>query len=47
MKPAFGETEFFFEKKMGELKSQKRQPAWGEMPDKRRSLVMFGAVEWE
>jgi L-lysine 2,3-aminomutase len=47
LQPAFGESEFFFEKKMAELKRQKRMPAWGEAPSKRRSLVLFGAVEWE
>jgi KamA family protein len=47
LKPAFGESEFFFEEKMKEIKTQKRQPAWGEHQGERRELVLFGAVEWE
>ncbi|HEU4364054.1 MAG TPA: lysine 2,3-aminomutase [Candidatus Krumholzibacteria bacterium] len=47
LEPAFGESEFFFTREMGELKRRHRQPAWGEKSDRRRSLVLFGAVEWE
>lgn len=47
LEPAFGESEFFFAKQMGELKRRRRQPAWGEKSVRRRSLVLFGAVEWE
>jgi L-lysine 2,3-aminomutase len=47
LEPAFGESEFFFTRRMADLKQRRRQPAWGEMPDRRRSLVLFGAVEWE
>jgi KamA family protein len=45
--PAFGESEFFFERNMEDIKRGRRQPAWGEKPDRRRSLVLFGSVEWE
>jgi KamA family protein len=45
--PAFGESEFFFERSMEDIKRGRRQPAWGEKPDRRRSLVLFGSVEWE
>lgn len=47
LEPAFGESEFFFTRKMADLKRRNRQPAWGEKPDRRRPLVRFGAVEWE
>jgi L-lysine 2,3-aminomutase len=45
--PAFGESEFFFERSMEDIKRGRRQPAWGEKPDRRLSLVLFGSVEWE
>jgi KamA family protein len=47
LEPAFGETEFFFTKSMQKIKQQHRSPAWGQEPDERRDLVLFGAVEWE
>ncbi|MDH4037804.1 MAG: lysine 2,3-aminomutase [Candidatus Krumholzibacteria bacterium] len=47
LEPAFGESEFFFTKTMSEMKRRHRQPAWGEATDERRSLVLFGNVEWE
>lgn len=45
--PAFGESSFFFERKMEEIKRGRRQPAWGDRPERRRPLVLFGSVEWE
>jgi len=47
LKPAFGEREFFFTREMNDIKRTHRSPAWGEEVDERRSLVLFGAVEWE
>lgn len=45
--PAFGESQFFFERSMEEIKRDRRQPAWGDKSDRRRSLMLFGSVEWE
>ncbi len=45
--PAFGESQFFFERSMDEIKRDRRHPAWGDSPGQRRSLVLFGSVEWE
>lgn len=47
LRPAFGESQFFFERTMDDLKRRRRQPAWGDASARRRSLVLFGAVEWE
>jgi KamA family protein len=45
--PAFGGSEFFFERSMAEIKRLRRSPAWGDRPNRRRPLVLFGSVEWE
>ncbi len=47
LKPALGEKEFFFTDAMSEIKRNKRAPAWGERPVKRRRATVFGHVEWE
>ncbi|HEU4929807.1 MAG TPA: lysine 2,3-aminomutase [Candidatus Krumholzibacteria bacterium] len=45
--PAFGASKFFFEHSMEDIKRYRRHPAWGDQADRRRSLVLFGSVEWE
>ncbi len=45
--PAFGESEFFFEPAMREIRESGRAHAWGERVSKRRKLVLFGHVEWD
>jgi len=47
LRPAFGESEFFFERSMEEIKRNRRHPASGATPTHRRPLVLFGSVEWE
>jgi L-lysine 2,3-aminomutase len=47
LKPALGASHFFFERSLEEIKRNHRQPAWGDKPAPRRSLVIFGSVEWE
>ncbi|HET6348530.1 MAG TPA: lysine 2,3-aminomutase [Candidatus Krumholzibacteria bacterium] len=46
LKPAFGETEFFYKRAMDEIKRTNRQHPVGDRP-RRGPLVLFGAVEWE
>lgn len=45
--PALGASKFFFEHGMHDIKRHRRHPAWGDRPDHRRPLMLFGAVEWE
>jgi hypothetical protein len=47
LRPALGEKEFFFDQALSEIKQNRRAPAWGERPTKRRRLAVFGQVEWE
>ncbi|MBI2570352.1 MAG: lysine 2,3-aminomutase [Candidatus Schekmanbacteria bacterium] len=47
LRPAFGETEFFWEPEMREIREAHQAPAWGLRVPKRRKLVLFGHVEWE
>ena len=48
LQPAFGESSFFFERGMEEIKRTHRHPAAGAPPTiRRRPLVVFGTVEWE
>jgi KamA family protein len=47
LRPALGESEFFFERSMEKIKRNHRQPAWGDQTARRRPLVRFGSVEWE
>jgi KamA family protein len=45
--PAFGESEFFYEPELRQIKRTHRQAAWGDRVPRRRKLVLFGHVEWE
>ena len=45
--PAFGESEFFFDPALREIKRSGRARAWGDNVPERRELVLFGHVEWE
>jgi len=47
LKPAFGETEFFFESTMKAIKETGQAHAWGDRVPKRRKPVLFGHVEWD
>jgi len=47
LRPALGETEFFFEPAMREIRETKRAQAWGSRVPKRRKPVLFGHVEWD
>jgi len=47
LRPAFGETQFFFEPPLHEIRRTGRAQAWGHRIPARRPLTMFGHVEWE
>ncbi len=47
LRPAFGESEFFFSEEMERIQRRGRAHAWGEPPGQRRPAAMFGHVEWE
>jgi len=47
LRPAFGESAFFFTGEMERIKSLGRAHAWGEPPGERRPAALFGHVEWE
>lgn len=47
LKPAFGKTEFFFDKVVNEMKKTHVQPAWGSETHIRKRVSEFGHVEWE
>jgi len=47
LKPALGETEFFFTSELERIRRAGRAPAWGQPPGTRRPAAMFGHVEWE
>lgn len=47
LEPAFGEKEFFFRPELERFRRDHRAPAWGDRPNRRRPLTLFGHVEWE
>jgi KamA family protein len=47
LRPAFGESRFFFDDELRTMRRTKRAQAWGHRVPKRRKLVLFGHVEWE
>jgi len=47
LQPPFGEKKFFFTDLLDEMKRNKREPAWGQPPRRRRTAATFGHVEWE
>lgn len=47
LRPAFGETEFFFEPMLREMKEAHLEPAYGHRNVPRRKMAIFGHVEWE
>ena len=48
LKPAFGESEFFFEAELRRIKETSLHPVWGErIPDRRKPVVYQNAEEWE
>ena len=47
LRPAFGESRFFFESALHDIKETGRALAWGERVPARRPLTIFGHVEWE
>jgi L-lysine 2,3-aminomutase len=47
LEPAFGESEFFFEEELAEIRREQRAPAWAQRPLQRRKQAIFGHVEWE
>jgi hypothetical protein len=47
LRPAFGESGFFFAPALREMRRTMRAQAWGQRVPRRRKLVLFGHVEWE
>ncbi len=47
LRPALGESEFFFTRAMEEIRRNGKAPAWGQPPGVRRPAAFFGHVEWE
>ncbi|MGE3173530.1 MAG: KamA family radical SAM protein [Planctomycetota bacterium] len=47
LKPAFGQTEWWWQPIVDSMKQQGWQPAWGERSRVRKKMTEFGHVEWE
>ena len=47
LRPAFGETEWWWQPIVRQMKEQGWQPAWGDRSRVRKKVAEFGHVEWE
>ncbi|MCA8949587.1 MAG: lysine 2,3-aminomutase [Planctomycetes bacterium] len=47
LEPAFGESEWWFQAPIREMKASGMQPSWGTRSQVRKRITEFGHVEWE
>jgi hypothetical protein len=45
LRPALGQSEFFFEQGMEQIKRARRQPSWSDRATRRRPLVLFNPMD--